>query len=53
MSSFRSRPKDRYIEEGDWQPLYVLTEHWKSDLSFYAEDLKFLAHLIDNYFMWI
>lgn len=53
MSDFRSRPKDQYIHEADWQQLYVLTEHWKSDLSFYEEDLKFLHHLIDKYFMWI
>src|SRR5665811_322155 len=53
MSDFRSRPKDQYIHEADWQQLYVLTEHWKSDLSFYEGDLKFLHHLIDKYFMWI
>lgn len=53
MSDFRSRPKDQYIEEANWQQLYVLTEHWKSDLSFYEGDLKFLHHLIDKYFMWI
>lgn len=53
MNEFRSRPKDQYIEEADWQQLYVLTEQWKSDLSFYKDDLKFLHHLIDKYFMWI
>jgi len=53
MSNFRNRPKDQYIHEADWQQLYVLTEQWKSDLSFYNDDLKFLHHLIDKYFMWI
>jgi hypothetical protein len=53
MSNFRNRPNDQYIYEADWQQLYVLTEHWKSDLSFFEEDLKFLRHLIDKYFMWI
>ncbi|WP_273565729.1 hypothetical protein [Maribacter halichondriae] len=53
MSNFRSRPNDQYIHEADWQQLYVLTEHWKSDLSFYEDDLKFLRNLIDKYFMWI
>ncbi len=53
MSDFRSRPKDNYIQEADWQKLYTLTEHWKSDLQFYNDDLKFLHHLIDKYFMWI
>lgn len=53
MSDFRSRLKDNYIQEADWQKLYALTEHWKSDLQFYNDDLKFLHHLIDKYFMWI
>lgn len=53
MNDFRSRSKDKYIHESSWQQLYVLTEHWKSDLSFYKDDLKFLHHLIDKYFMWI
>ncbi len=53
MNDFRSRPKDKYIQEADWQKLYTLTEHWKSDLQFYNDDLKFLHHLIDRYFMWI
>ncbi|KKM87407.1 hypothetical protein LCGC14_1269160 [marine sediment metagenome] len=53
MSDFRTRPKGQYIYECDWQQLYVLTEHWKSDLTFYAGDLRFLHHLIDKYFMWI
>ena len=53
MSNFRNRPKDNYIHEADWKSLFVLTEHWKSDMAFYNEDLKFLHHLIDKYFMWI
>ncbi|WP_424001048.1 hypothetical protein [Maribacter sp. IgM3_T14_3] len=53
MSNFRNRPKDNYIHEADWKSLFVLSEHWKSDMAFYNEDLKFLHHLIDKYFMWI
>ena len=53
MSDIRSRPKGDFIQEADWQKLYILTEHWKSDLEFYNDDLKFLYHLIDKYFMWI
>lgn len=53
MSDFRNRPNGRYIFEADWQELYLLTEHWKSDLLFYADDLRFLHHLIDKYFIWI
>lgn len=53
MADFRNRPKGQYIFEADWQQLYILTEHWKSDLLFYKDDLKFLDHLIDKYFIWI
>tara|TARA_B110000211_G_C13969364_1_gene504232 strand:- start:486 stop:947 length:462 start_codon:yes stop_codon:yes gene_type:complete len=53
MNDFRNRPKDNYIYEANWQKLYMLTEHWKSDLSFYRDDLSFLHHLIDAYFLWI
>lgn len=53
MNDFRNRPKDNYINEADWQKLYILTEHWKSDLKFYKADLWFLHHLIKNYFMWL
>jgi len=53
MNDFRNRPKDNYIQKADWQKLYILTEHWKSDLSFYKDDLRFLHHLIDKYFLWI
>lgn len=53
MADFRNRPKGQYIFEADWQQLYILTEHWKLDLLFYKDDLKFLDHLIDKYFIWI
>ncbi|MCL5129314.1 hypothetical protein [Algibacter sp. L4_22] len=51
MNNFRNRPKDNYIQEASWEQLYVLTEHWKSDILFYKDDLRFLHHLIDNYFL--
>ncbi|MCG9971669.1 hypothetical protein [Christiangramia crocea] len=50
---FRSRPKDDYILETNWEELYVLTRHWVSNLEFYKDDLKFFRHLIDKYFIWI
>ncbi|QNK77151.1 hypothetical protein H7F37_13690 [Winogradskyella sp. PAMC22761] len=53
MNTFRYRPKDNYIQKADWQKLYILTEHWKTDISFYTDDLRFLHHLIDKYFLWI
>lgn len=53
MSDFRNRPNGTYIFEAKWEELYILTKHWKSDLLFYKDDLKFLDHLIDKYFIWI
>ncbi|MCK5441798.1 MAG: hypothetical protein KAJ23_07905 [Maribacter sp.] len=53
MNEYRSKPKGKYIQEAYWQELYVLAEHWKSDLQFYRDDLRFLHHLIEKYFMWI
>jgi len=53
MNDFRIRPNGNYIFNANWQELNVLTEHWKSDLLFYKDDLKFLDHLIDKYFIWI
>ena len=53
MSDLRIRPSRTFIYKADWKDLYVLTEHWKSDLLFYKDDLKFLDQLIDKYFMWL
>lgn len=53
MTDYRTRPKADFIHQTDWKELYVLTNHWKSDLLFYKDDLKFLHHLIDKYFIWI
>ena len=53
MNPFRNRPKDNYIFEAEWEALYVLTEHWKSNLYFYKDDIRFLQHFIHKYFIWI
>lgn len=50
---YRARPRAKYIMETEWNELYVLNEHWISDLKFYQEDLRFLDHLIDKYFIRI
>lgn len=31
--------------------LYVITEHWQSDLRFYADELHFFKILVDRHFM--
>ena len=40
-------------KQRDWQEMYILSEHWRSDLEFYKDDLLFLHHLVDKYFIWI
>ena len=53
MEALRTRPKGPYIFEADWKELFVLTEHWASDLAFYGDDLRFLHHLLRGYYMWL
>lgn len=53
MSDFRNRPNGTYILDANWEELYILTKHWKSDLLFYRDDLNFLDNLIDKYIIWI
>jgi len=53
MSNYRNRPKGKYIQEANWEELYILTQYWKSDLEFYKDDLRFLHHLVDKYIIWI
>lgn len=53
MSDFRNRPSGNYLFNANWEELYILTKHWKSDLLFYKDDLNFLDNLIDKYLIWI
>ncbi|MDE3740851.1 hypothetical protein [Maribacter polysaccharolyticus] len=53
MENYRIRPKGDYIQQTDWNELFVLTKHWKSDLMFYKQDLDFLHGLLKKYFIWI
>ena len=53
METFRSRLKNGEIQKANWQELYILSRHWKSDLEFYIADLQFLKRLIDRYSIWI
>jgi hypothetical protein len=41
------------VNESSWEELYILTNHWKSDMEFYQDDLQFLHHLVDKYIIWI
>lgn len=49
----RIRPKSDYLHQASWEELYVLTNHWRSDLDFYSDELKFLMNLIDRYSIWL
>ena len=51
MENFSLRPKGNFTWTAEYRELYILTEHWQSDLKFYKEDLNFLYHLVDKYFI--
>jgi hypothetical protein len=53
MENLSLRPKGDFTWTAEYKELYILTEHWQSDLHFYKEDLHFLYHLIDKYFVWL
>ena len=53
MKPSEDKMKLQTDKKPDWQELYVLTEHWRSDLEFYKDDMRFLHHLVDKYFIWI
>ncbi|PRZ28124.1 hypothetical protein [Flavobacterium granuli] len=53
MENLRQRPKGDFTWQAQWQQLYILTEHWQSDLQFYKDDIRFLDHLIDKYFIFL
>ena len=41
--------KNEVIIKADHKALHALTDHWKSDLGFYKDELQFLDTLIDKY----
>jgi len=49
----KNSSEDNFVVEYTWQELYVLTKHWKSDIQFYKDDIKFLQRLIRKYFIWV
>jgi len=53
MENLSLRPKGDFTYTAEYGQLFILTEHWKSDLLFYKDDLNFLHHLIDKYFIWL
>lgn len=53
MTQANIEEKNAPISNDQWGEMYILTEHWESDLKFYRDDLRFLHHLVDKYFIWI
>lgn len=49
----RLRPKSDFLQEAPLDSLHVLTDHWKSDIEFFNDELKFLRDLLDKHFIWI
>jgi len=53
MNDMRLRPKSDYLQTANWEQLYVLSEHWRDDMGFYLDELKFFRNLINKYFLWL
>ncbi|WP_052188098.1 hypothetical protein [Cellulophaga sp. Hel_I_12] len=53
MSTEKNTAKKNLDKNELWYPWFVLTNHWKSDVEFYREDLRFLLHLMSTYAIWI
>lgn len=50
---FRIRPNSNYLLNAEWQELYILTEHWQSDVEFFKDELAFFQRLFDKYFQYL
>jgi hypothetical protein len=53
MSKLSTKPGKSDYGKSNWEELYFLAKHWKSDLEFYKDDLRFLHNLIEKYLIWI
>lgn len=53
MSKLSTKPNLSEYGKSNWEELYFLAKHWKSDLEFYKDDLRFLHNLIEKYLIWI
>ncbi len=53
MSKLSTESGKSDFPNSKWEELYFLAKHWKSDLEFYKDDLRFLHNLIAKYLIWI
>ena len=42
--------KSNYLHQSSWEELFVITEHWQSDILFFKDELRFLQGIIVKYF---
>lgn len=42
-------PENHYGEQ-TWQQMFILSEHWQSDIAFYDDEIRFLRKVIDGHF---
>jgi hypothetical protein len=50
MKNYRIKPTADYIKVANWDKLYILLEHWRSDIEFYLFDIQFIETLIEYHF---
>jgi len=51
MMTDLSMVKDETVEK--WSQLAVLSRHWKADLEFFKDELRFLRHLLEKKLIWL
>lgn len=42
---------EQQLEEQSWHQMYLVTEHWLSDVDFFKDELEFLRGLVDKHYM--
>lgn len=53
MNAMKLRPNNDVLYSAKWNEVYTLTNHWKSEMDFYADELRFLKNLTGRYFIWL
>lgn len=53
METYNSAFNKEDLQPENWEKMYVLIRHWRSDLEFYLEDLQFLTKLVKKYSIWV
>lgn len=41
--------KSNYLHQSSWEELFVITEHWQSDILYFKDELHFLQGIIDKF----